>query len=84
MESVVGAKGRLTLPKAVREHLGLEPGDRVRFFLHPDGTVVLLPRTPVTALKGVVKAGRRPVTVEEMDEAIAAGAAGAIPRKRPR
>lgn len=52
MESAITVKGQATIPKAVREHLGLKPGDRVKFFLHPDGTVVLLPKLPVTALRG--------------------------------
>jgi antitoxin PrlF len=77
MESAITVKGQATIPKAVREHLGLKPGDRVKFFLHPDGTVVLLPKLPVTALRGILKRSRRPVSVERMHEAIAAGAEGA-------
>jgi antitoxin PrlF len=56
----------------VREHLGLKPGDRVKFFVHPDGTIVLLPKLPASALRGIVKA-RRHVSIEQMDEAIAWG-----------
>ena len=26
------AKGQITIPKAIREHLGLKFGDRVKFF----------------------------------------------------
>ncbi|HEY5175969.1 MAG TPA: type II toxin-antitoxin system PrlF family antitoxin [Terriglobales bacterium] len=73
MESAITSKGQATIPKAIREHLHLKPGDRVKFFLHPDGTVFLLPKIPVSALRGIVKARRR-VTLEEMEEAIATGA----------
>ena len=76
MESAITVKGQATIPKVVREHLGLKPGDRVKFFLHPDGTVVLLPKLPVTALRGILKRSRRPVSLERMREAVAAGAVG--------
>jgi AbrB family looped-hinge helix DNA binding protein len=72
MESAITSKGQATIPKAIREHLHLKPGDRVKFFLHPNGTVFLLPKIPVSALRGIVKSSRR-ATLEEMDEAIAAG-----------
>ena len=76
MESVITTKGRVTIPKVIREQLGLKPGDRIKFFLHPKGGVVLLPQIPVLALRGIVKPRQRPVTIEEMEEAAAAGAAG--------
>jgi len=86
MESTLTTKGQATIPKAIRDHLGLKPGDRVKFFVHPDGSVVLLPKLPVTALRGIVKSRRRrPVTIEEMNDAIAASAAeakGRRPRRR--
>jgi AbrB family looped-hinge helix DNA binding protein len=63
----------MTVPKAIREHLHLKPGDRVRFFVHPDGTVVLLPKLPITALKGLLKTTKH-ATISEMNDAIAAGA----------
>lgn len=82
MESAITVKGQATIPKAIREHLGLKPGDRVKFFLHPDGSVVLLPKLPASALRGIVKSRRRrPVAIEEMDKAIAEGASGARPAK---
>lgn len=74
MQSTVTVKGQATLPKAVRDHLGLKPGDRVKFFIHPDGRVMLLPMAPVSRLRGILKNLRRkPVTIEEMDDAIAEG-----------
>ena len=84
MESAVTVKGQTTIPKAIREHLHLKPGDRVKFFLHPDGTVVLLPKLPVSALRGILRRPRRPVTLQRMSEAIAEGAAGLSPRARNR
>lgn len=84
MESAITVKGQATIPKAIREHLRLKPGDRVKFFLHPDGSVVLLPKRPVSALRGIVRARRRPATIEEMNETVAEGAAGATPRTRRR
>ena len=79
MESAITVKGQATIPKAIRVHLHLKPGDRVKFFIHPDGTVVLLPKLPVSALRGILTRPRRPVTLKRMHEAIAAGAAGFRP-----
>jgi AbrB family looped-hinge helix DNA binding protein len=59
MESALTKKGQVTIPEAVLERLGLKPGDRVKFFMHPDGTVVLLPKLPASALRGIVKTRRR-------------------------
>jgi antitoxin PrlF len=84
MESAITKKGQATIPKAVREHLHLKPGDRIRFFLHPDGSVALLPKRPVTALRGMIKHSRSPATIEEMDEAVIAGANKGVSRGRRR
>ena len=82
MESAITVKGQATIPKAIRDHLHLKPGDKVRFFIHPDGSVVLLPRLPVTALRGMLKARRRAVSVEEMNLGIAKGATPGMARPR--
>lgn len=77
MESAITVKGQATIPKAIREHLGLKPGDRVKFFLHSDGSVVLLPKLHAAALRGIIKSRRRrPVTIEEMADAAPEGTAG--------
>jgi antitoxin PrlF len=82
MESALTSKGQATIPKAIRDHLQLQPGDRLKFFIHPDGTVVLLPKLPPSALRGIVKPRRRLVTIAEMDEAAAAGAAKSVIRRK--
>ena len=75
MESAVTIKGQTTIPKALRERFGLKPGDKVRYFIDPDGHLALLPVRPISDLKGLVKYSGPPVSVEDMDEAIAEGAA---------
>jgi len=73
-ESTITARGQTTIPKPVRQRLGLKAGDRIRFFIHSDGTIVIRPVVPVTALKGLVKWSGPPVSIEEMNDAIAEGA----------
>jgi AbrB family looped-hinge helix DNA binding protein len=75
VDAAITAKGQATIPKLIRDHLGLKPGDRVKFFLHPDGSVVLLPKLRATALRGMVQAGETHVTLEDMDAAVSARAA---------
>ncbi len=82
MESAITVKGQATIPKAIREHLRLKPGDRVKFFVHPDGTVVLLPKLPASALRGFLKRKRPTVTVAEMNQAVAEAAADVGARRR--
>jgi AbrB family looped-hinge helix DNA binding protein len=85
MESAITIKGQATIPKAIREHLGLRPGDRLKFFVHPDGSVVLLPKIPASAVRGTVKPRRRgPVTTEQMTLAAAEGALRRNARRRRR
>jgi antitoxin PrlF len=84
VESAITSKGQATIPKAIREHLGLKPGDRVKFFLHPDGSVVLLPKLPASTLRGMLAGRRPPASIDEMNEAVAEGAVDAAPRVRHR
>lgn len=78
MESTLTGKGQMTLPKAAREHLRVKPGDRVKIFALPDGTVLLLPKRPISSLYGMLKYNGPPVTIERMNEGIAAGAAASL------
>jgi AbrB family looped-hinge helix DNA binding protein len=41
MPTTVTSKGQVTIPKPIREHLGIRPGSAVVFELAPDGRVVL-------------------------------------------
>jgi len=83
MESVLSARGRVTLPKEIQDHLHLRPGDRVKFFIHPDGSAVILPVIPVSALRGILASKvKRPISLEEMETGIAAGATASFRRTK--
>ncbi|MXX54384.1 MAG: AbrB/MazE/SpoVT family DNA-binding domain-containing protein [Gemmatimonadetes bacterium] len=75
LESAVTRKGQTTLPKPVRDTLGVKAGDRVRYIVL-DGEVRILPVRPIRRLFGVLKYDGPPVTVEDMERAAADGASG--------
>ena len=56
IESAITAKGPTTLPKAVRDALGVRPGDRVRYLI-ADGDVHILPVRSVGRLFVALKGG---------------------------
>lgn len=82
MESALTAKGQATIPKVIREHLHLAPGDRVKFFIHPDGSVVILPKIRTSALKGMVPARRNATSIHDMEAAVEEGAVHRARRAR--
>lgn len=72
-ESSITEKGQTTLPKSVREFLGLRAGDKVRYVI-TDGGVRIMPVRSVRRLCGVLQHDGPTVTLEEMEQAIADGA----------
>lgn len=70
------SKGQLTVPLEVRDVLGLAPGDRLLFEYEADGSYRVRPvRSSIRSLRGIVPKPHRVVTLDDMDAAIAAGAA---------
>jgi antitoxin PrlF len=70
--STLSTKGQITLPKGIREKLDLDAGDSIDFVIQPNGDVLLKPaKFDVRELEGILKSRKkRPVTVEEMNEAV--------------
>jgi AbrB family looped-hinge helix DNA binding protein len=65
------SKGQTTIPKRVRDRLGLKPGDRLEFVVQKDGTALMIPATLHLAdLEGCLPPPKRAVSLEEMDRAI--------------
>ncbi|MGI9301133.1 MAG: AbrB/MazE/SpoVT family DNA-binding domain-containing protein, partial [Gammaproteobacteria bacterium] len=65
------SKGQITLPKLIRDHLGLRTGDRVEFLVSPDESVTILPAVrDVQELKGMIPKPEQPVSIDDMNAAI--------------
>jgi AbrB family looped-hinge helix DNA binding protein len=67
----VTSKGQITIPASVRAALGLDTGSRVEFVETGNGQFAIFAATgEVQSLKGMLKKPARPVTIEQMNDAI--------------
>jgi AbrB family looped-hinge helix DNA binding protein len=83
MKTVVSEKGQVTIPKRLRERLGLEPGTAIEFE-ESDGRLVgrkLVPQNHLDELLGIMKL---PVSVDEFIEELRGPAPGGLTRHRKR
>ena len=72
-ESSITIKGQTTLPKAIRDSLAVKAGDRVRYVIVDEG-VLIMPVRPTSRLFGSLRYEGPPVSLDDMDRAIAEGA----------
>jgi antitoxin PrlF len=69
--ATVTSKGQITIPKAVREGLGVESGDRVEFVELESGVYTVVAATrDIRELKGIVPKPAKPVSIDDMNRAI--------------
>jgi antitoxin PrlF len=69
--SMMTSKGRLTVPRKVRENLGLKSGDRVTFVDQADGSVHMLAATSdIRTLKGCLPPPAKGITLQRMRQAV--------------
>ena len=70
--ATLSSKGQITIPKQVRQGLGVSTGDRLEFIeIAPGRYEVLAATRDASELKGLVGRADSVVSVEEMNEAIA-------------
>ena len=76
MRAKVTSKGQITLPKLLRETLSVHKGDHMEYTVHPNGEAEVRKLKETHSSAGILKhlAKKTPVTVEEMNEAIAESA----------
>ena len=71
--AAITSKGQITIPIEVREDLGLKTHDRIDFVKEEDGRYFIRPKKgSIMNLRGIFKWTGKPVSIAEMDEAIAA------------
>jgi antitoxin PrlF len=77
-KSTLTSKGQVTIPKEVRDRLGLKIGDRIVFRFDERGKLTVEAEAPnaLGSLPGLLHhlAGERPASIEEMKEAVEARA----------
>jgi antitoxin PrlF len=70
--ATITSKSQITLPKAVREQMGVGPGDKIHFVPVRDGFRLIVVKSDITALRGMFKGRRKtPLSIEEMNRTIA-------------
>ena len=70
--AVLTSKGQITIPKEVRQALGVETGDRLEFVETGKGVFeVIAASRDVRELKGMIGRPRQPVSIEDMRKAVA-------------
>lgn len=75
--ATVTSKGQITIPKEIRDELGLTPGSKVDFVRHDDGRVELTTRSlRAVDLMGSLAYSGPTITLEQMDETIRDAARG--------
>lgn len=66
--ATITSKGQTTIPKEIRDGLGLQPNDQVHFTLLADGTVIMrAKKRSVGEVYGILhKPGRKPIPLADM------------------
>ena len=72
LSATVSSRGQVVIPGDVRRRLGLVQGSILRFVVDPDGVHLLPAAGDVRRLKGRLQNPQRPVSVDDMNAAIAA------------
>ena len=72
MFATLTSKGQITLPKEIRDRLGLDAGSMLDFQILADNTITARPVKPdARRIRGLLKSPHAtPPTVEQMDEAV--------------
>jgi len=67
------SKGQITIPKSVRDALGVDSGDRIEFIEVAKGEFAIVAAShSVKELNGILRSRRgKPVSIEEMNAAVA-------------
>ena len=78
----ITARGQVTFKKEVLKHLGLQPGDKIRLDLLPDGRAQLMAESRPSSWDDVIgclkgKTNGAILTIDEINEAIAEAGAEA-------
>jgi AbrB family looped-hinge helix DNA binding protein len=79
------SKGQITIPKVIRDLLQVKTGDRLDFIVEGDHVVLRPGTVDLRSLRGLLhEPGRKPVSLKEMDAAVAKAHASLRKSVKPR
>ncbi len=71
LTATITSKGQITIPKVIRDSMGLKSGDRIKFMQSEKGQTAFLPISEsIEDLRGIVPKPKKSVTIEDMNETI--------------
>ena len=75
--ATVSSKGQITIPRKVRNILGVQEGDLLVFHSKPNGVIELKPARSSVRLKGFIRpwiaCTAKPPSIQDMDQAVLRG-----------
>ncbi|MDH5669449.1 MAG: AbrB/MazE/SpoVT family DNA-binding domain-containing protein [Nitrospira sp.] len=70
LESTITRKGQVTIPKAIRDRLGVKEGEKVLFVMRGEEVVLKVVKGTILDLKGSVKPSARPEDFEKIRRSV--------------
>lgn len=69
--ATITSKGQITIPKDIRDSMGLKSGDKIKFMQSEKDQTTFSPITEsIRDLKGIVAKPKKPVSIEDMNKTI--------------
>ena len=70
LESTMTRKGQVTIPKAIRDRLGVKEGEKVLFVMRDDEVVLRVVKGTILELRGSVRPSAHPEVFEKIRQSV--------------
>jgi antitoxin PrlF len=70
LESTITRKGQVTIPKAIRDRLGVKEGEKVLFVMRGEEVVLKVVKGTILDLKGSVQPSTHPEDFEKIRQSV--------------
>jgi AbrB family looped-hinge helix DNA binding protein len=70
LESTITRKGQVTIPKAIRDRLGVKEGEKVLFVMRGEEVVLKVVKGTILDLRGSVRSSAHPEDFEKIRQSV--------------
>lgn len=70
MESIMTRKGQVTIPKEIRDRLGVKEGEKVLFVVRGDEIILKVVKGTILDLRGSVRPAMRPEDFDKVRQSV--------------